>query len=343
MIRVYSHPACARHHNPNSGVEAPERLAAALEGARRARSSGLDLDFLSPGPAPREALEAVHDRRYLDDLWALSEGGGGYLDGDTATNSHSWEAAVLASGAATSAVEGVLEGGTSSFALVRPPGHHAGAEYAMGFCLLNHAAVAAAHARSLGAGRIAILDWDVHHGNGTQDIFYERGDVLYLSVHRSPFYPGTGRLDEVGYGEGRGLTVNVPLPARSGADRYAAAFAGVLLPVLREFEPEVVIVSAGYDAHRDDPLGGMALDETFFGEASAAIAVLTQEIPGCAPPALVLEGGYDLEALVGCVETTIRGLDGGRTPRWEYRSEQAPAPVREAREVLAPFWESLRR
>ena len=342
MIRTYTHPDCARHVNPNSSVEAPKRLAAALEGARRAQVSGIDLDFVSPEPAPREALAAVHDPRYLDGLRALSHSGGGYLDGDTATNAHSWEAAVMASGAATSAVEGAM-GGTPSFALVRPPGHHAGAGYAMGFCLLNHAAVAAAHARSLGASRVAILDWDVHHGNGTQDIFYARGDVLYLSVHRNPFYPGTGRLDEVGQGEGRGLTVNVPLPARSGADHYAAAFAGVLLPVLREFEPEVVIVSAGYDAHRDDPLGGMALDETFFGEASAAIAVLAREIPGCAPPVLVLEGGYDLRALSGCVEATMKGLDGGDSLRWEYRAEQAPAPVREAREALAPFWESLRR
>ncbi len=341
MIRAYSHPDCARHHNPNSSVEAPQRLAAALEGAERARTSGVDLDFAYSAPAPREALEAVHSPGYLDNLRALCEGGGGYLDGDTATNAHSWQAAVLGSGAAVSAVEGAMQGGVPSFAIVRPPGHHAGAHYAMGFCLLNHAAVAAARARSLGAERVAILDWDVHHGNGTQDIFYDREDVLYLSVHRSPFYPGTGRLDEAGRGKGRGLTVNVPLPARSGADRYAAAFAGVLLPVLREFEPEVVIVSAGYDAHRDDPLGGMALDETFFGEASAAVAALARELPNCAPPALILEGGYNLRALSGCVEATVRGLEGEPGRGWEYRAEQAPAPVREAREALAPFWESL--
>jgi acetoin utilization deacetylase AcuC-like enzyme len=342
MIRAYTHPACARHHNPNSSVEAPERLAAALEGAERARAAGVDLDLVNAAPVPRETLEAAHSPVYLDGLRGLSEAGGGYLDGDTATNAHSWDAATLASGAAVAAVESAVAG-TPAFALVRPPGHHAGGDYAMGFCLLNHAAVAAAHARSLGAGRVAVLDWDVHHGNGTQDIFYDRADVLYLSVHRSPFYPGTGRLDEIGYGEGRGFTVNVPLPARSGADRYAAAFSGVLLPVLREFEPEVVIVSAGYDAHRDDPLGGMALDEAFFGEASASVAALTREIPGCAPPALVLEGGYNLGALASCVDATVRGLDGGGIPRWKYRAEQAPAPVREAREAMTPFWESLRR
>ena len=342
MIRAYSHPGCTRHRNPNTSVEVPERLAAALEGAERARTSGIDINLNSSAPAPREALEAVHAPAYLDGLRALSEEGGGYLDGDTAMNAHSWEAVLLASGAATSAVEGAMEGESPSFAIARPPGHHAGAGYAMGFCLLNHAAVAAAHARSLGAERVAILDWDVHHGNGTQDIFYDREDVLYISVHRSPFYPGTGRLDEVGRGTGRGFTVNVPLPARSGADRYAAVFSGVLLPVLREFEPEVVIVSAGYDAHRDDPLGGMALDEAFFGEAAAAVAALAREIPNCAPLALILEGGYNLPALSGCVEATMRGLDDGAVPGWEYRAEQTPAPVREAREALAPFWEGLR-
>ncbi|CAA9473806.1 MAG: Deacetylases, including yeast histone deacetylase and acetoin utilization protein [uncultured Rubrobacteraceae bacterium] len=341
MIQVYSDPACARHVNPNSSVEAPERLAAALEGVMRARAAGAELDLSPPAPASREALEAVHDPRYLDGLLALSEAGGGYLDGDTATNAHSWEAATLASGAAVAAVDSAM-GGTPSFALVRPPGHHAGGGYGMGFCLLNHAAVAAAHARSSGAGRVAILDWDVHHGNGTQDIFYDRADVLYLSVHRSPFYPGTGRLGETGQGAGRGFTVNVPLPARSGVDRYAAAFSGVLLPVLREFEPEVVIVSAGYDAHLSDPLGGMALDENFFGEAAAAVAAVTRETPGCAPPALVLEGGYDLNALSGCVEATLAGLNGAGAPGWVYRPEGAPGPVREAREALAPFWESLR-
>ena len=341
MIQVYSDPACARHVNPNSSVEAPERLAAALEGVALARASGVALDLSPPEPAPYEALAAVHEPRYLGDLRGLSEAGGGYLDGDTATNAHSWEAATRASGAAISAVDGAMNG-TPSLALVRPPGHHAGRDYAMGFCLLNHAAVAAAHARSLGAERVAILDWDVHHGNGTQDIFYDRADVLYLSVHRSPFYPGTGRLDEIGRDSGRGLTVNVPLPARSGADRYTAAFAGVLLPVLREFEPEVVVVSAGYDAHRADPLGGMALDEAFFGEAAAAmVAYTSQKIPGCAPPALVLEGGYDLGALTGCVEATVRGLDGG-PPRWEFGPGMAPGPVRKAREALAPFWRSLR-
>ena len=336
-MKVYSDLALARHVNPNSWVEAPERLAAALEGAERARDAGAEVEILPPEPASRVALEAVHEGRYLDRLRALCESGGGYLDPDTATNEHSWEVATLASGAAVGAVESALSEGAASFALVRPPGHHAGGGYAMGFCLLNHAAVAAARARAMGARRVAILDWDVHHGNGTQDVFYDDGSVLYLSVHRSPFYPGTGSLRETGEGEGRGFTVNVPLPARSDENAYAAAFAGVLLPALRGYEPEVVVVSAGYDAHRADPLGGMSLESGSFGRMAAAVADLTRELPSCAPPAVVVEGGYDLDALAESVEATILGLRE-KARGWEHRPGQAPKPVREAREVLAPFW-----
>ena len=209
----------------------------------------------------------------------------------------------------------------------------------MGFCLLNHAAVGAGHARSHGVGRIAILDWDVHHGNGTQDIFYEDGEVLYLSAHQSPFYPGTGWGDEVGEGEGAGLTVNVPLPAGSGEDVYAAAFAGVFFPVLREFGPDLILISAGYDAHRADPLGGMALEAASFGRFAAALASLAREA-GAAPPALVLEGGYNLGALTEGVAATIRGIEEAQEVGWEYAGDVRS--VEAARKTLAPFWESLR-
>jgi acetoin utilization deacetylase AcuC-like enzyme len=209
----------------------------------------------------------------------------------------------------------------------------------MGFCLLNHVAVGAGHARSRGVGRVAILDWDVHHGNGTQDIFYEDGEVLYLSAHQSPFYPGTGWADEVGEGEGKGLTVNVPLPAGSGEGVYAAAFAGVFLPVLREFRPALILISAGYDAHRADPLGGMALEAASFGRFAAALASLAREI-GTPPPALVLEGGYNLGALTDGVAATIRGIEEAREAGREYAG--SVRPVEAARKTLAPYWESLR-
>ncbi len=209
----------------------------------------------------------------------------------------------------------------------------------MGFCLLNHVAVAAEHARSHGVGRVAILDWDVHHGNGTQDIFYDDARVLYLSAHQSPFYPGTGAADEMGEGRGRGFTVNVPLPAGSGEEAYAAAFAGVFLPVLREFGPALILVSAGYDAHAADPLGGMSLEASSFGRFAAHLASLAREI-GAAPPALVLEGGYNLGALTEGVAATIRGIEERQDAAWEYAGDSQP--VEAARIVLAPLWESLR-
>ena len=337
-MRVYSDPASERHVNRLAGVEAPQRFPAAIAGVEKAERDGAPVEWCPCSPADEDVLAKVHAPAYLDHLRELSAQGAGYLSLDTALNRHSWETACLASGAAVGAVESALSG-EAAFSVARPPGHHAGRATGMGFCLLNYAAVAAEHARSRGIGRVAILDWDVHHGNGTQDVFYESGEVLYLSTHQSPFYPGTGRAEEVGEGEGRGLTVNVPLPAGSGEDVYAAAFAGVFLPVLREFEPALIVVSAGYDAHRNDPLGGMALDDASFGRFAAALASLAREA-GAAPLALVLEGGYDLAALTEGVAATIQGVEGGRDPAWDYAANARP--IETARRNLAPFWESLR-
>ena len=228
--------------------------------------------------------------------------------------------------------------GTAAFAIARPPGHHAGRGYGMGFCLLNNVAVAAEHARSSGAERVAILDWDVHHGNGTQDIFYANGDVLYLSVHQSPFYPGTGDAREVGEGCGRGFTANVPLPGRSGEDVYTEAFSGFFVPILREYRPKLLLVSAGYDAHSADLLGGMRLESASFGRFTARLAALTREI-GAAPPVFLLEGGYNLDALTESVTATVAGI-GEQTPAWEYSGDASQ--VEAARKALSPFWESLR-
>jgi acetoin utilization deacetylase AcuC-like enzyme len=337
-LRVYSDPASERHVNRLAGVEAPERFPAALAGAGRAERDGVPVEWRACDPADEAVLARVHAPAYLDHLKQLSAGDGGYLSLDTALNRHSWETASLASGAAVGAVESALSG-EAAFSLARPPGHHAGSATGMGFCLLNHAAVAAEHARSRGVGRVAIFDWDVHHGNGTQDIFYESGEVLYLSAHQSPLYPGTGRAEEVGEGEGRGLTVHVPLPAGSGEDAYAAAFAGVFLPVLREFGPALIVVSAGYDAHTTDPLGGMVLEAASFGRFAAALAILAREV-GAAPLALVLEGGYNLDALSQGVAATIRGVEEGRYDAPDYGGDRRP--VEDARRSLAPFWESVR-
>jgi acetoin utilization deacetylase AcuC-like enzyme len=338
-LHVYSDPASERHVNHLAGVEVPERFPAALAGAEEAERGGVRVKWRSCKPAGEDALARVHAPAYLHYLRELSAAGGGYLSLDTALDQDSWEVASLASGAAVGAVESALSG-EAAFAIARPPGHHAGRATGMGFCLLNHAAVAAEYARSRELGRIAILDWDVHHGNGTQDIFYDDGQVLYLSAHQSPFYPGTGRAGEVGEGRGRGFTVNVPLPAGSGEGVYAAAFAGVFLPVLREFEPELILVSAGYDAHAADLLGGMSLEAASFGRFAAWLASLACEV-GAAPLALVLEGGYNLGALTESVAATIRGVEEPQDAALEYVGDVV-GPVEAARRALTPFWESLR-
>jgi acetoin utilization deacetylase AcuC-like enzyme len=213
----------------------------------------------------------------------------------------------------------------------------------MGFCLLNHAAVAAGHARRGGVERVAILDWDVHHGNGTQEVFYRADGVLYLSAHRAPpFYPGTGEPWETGKEAGEGLTANVALPGGAGEDLYASVFSGFFLPLLREFRPGLLLISAGYDAHFADPLGGMRLSDDSFGRFAATLAALCRELDA-PPPALVLEGGYNLGALSGSVAATLRGLVEERPPPLpEDPSGELPGPVAESRQALAPFWGGLR-
>jgi len=337
-MHVYSDPASERHVNRMAYVEAPERFPAALAGIEEAEGAGVSAEWRPCQPAPHKDLTAVHTPAYLDELENLSARGGGYLNLDTGLNAASWEAATLASGAAIGAVESALSG-TAAFAIARPPGHHAGRDYGMGFCLLNNAAIAAERARSQGVDRIAILDWDVHHGNGTQDIFYADGGVLYLSVHQSPFYPGTGAAHEVGKGQGEGLTANVPLPARSGEDDYAAAFAGFFIPILREFRPELLVVSAGYDAHAKDLIGGMRLQAPSFGRFAAELAAVVREV-GAAPLALLLEGGYNLGALTESVAATVKGVEWDQAPSWEYLGDVRP--VEAARKALAPFWGNLR-
>lgn len=336
-MHVYSDPISECHVNSMAHVEAPERFPAAISGAEEAERSGIPVEWRSCQPASQEALRAVHEPYYLDRLKKISAVGGGHLNLDTALNSESWKAARMASGAAMGAVDSTLSG-EAAFALARPPGHHAGKATAMGFCLLNHAAVAAEHVRSRGSSKVAIIDWDVHHGNGTQDIFYTEGEVLYLSVHQSPFYPGTGSVREVGEGAGKGSTVNVPLPEGCGEEDYAAAFSEIFSPILREFGPELVIVSAGYDSHAADPLGGMRLQASSFGRLAAELAALTQEI-GIAPPAFVLEGGYDLGALTESVAATIGGFE--EPSSFKLENSRSSKHLAEARKALLPFWRSL--
>jgi acetoin utilization deacetylase AcuC-like enzyme len=247
----------------------------------------------------------VHSPEYLSEVSSL-RGAHGVLDEDTYLSPLSVDAAVRAAGAAISVVEAALASpGSVGFALVRPPGHHAVRNGAMGYCVFGNAAVAAAHARALGVRRVLVVDWDVHHGNGTEAMFYDDASVLMASLHQSLLYPNTGRVEDVGTGAGRGYTVNVPLPAGAGDGVYKAAFERVLLPIARTYAPELVLVSAGYDAHQRDPLGGMALTSAAYGWMLAA---LRSALDPRVPTVLLLEGGYDLEALETSVEATVRAI-----------------------------------
>lgn len=245
-------------------------------------------------PAPLASMDdllRVHQPEYLfrlEDLCTRCRpGAAGYLDSDTYVTSGSWDAARGAAGAAIAAAGQALFG-RPAFAVVRPPGHHAGPMYGMGFCLLNNAAIAAAWAL-LRVARVAIIDWDVHHGNGTQTIFYDSDRVLYCSTHRSPFYPGTGRPEETGRGAGEGFTVNAPLPPGSESDEYREVFERVIIPSTELFDPDLIIISAGQDSLADDPLGGMRLRPRDFGTFTELVCSIAKK-----PPALVLEGGYGL-------------------------------------------------
>jgi acetoin utilization deacetylase AcuC-like enzyme len=291
----------------------------------------------SPRPATREELERVHRASYLDEL-ASTAGRAARFDADTYTSPESIDVAALAAGAAVQAVEHAVEHAEPAFALVRPPGHHAEADRPMGFCFYNNVAVAAAAARANGADRVAIVDIDVHHGNGSQWMFYADPSVLYVSTHQFPFYPGTGAADEVGIGEGRGFTVNVPIEAGAADADFDLVYAAIVDPVLEEFKPDVTIVSAGYDAHEDDPLASMRV--TTAGYAAIIRRLAAGAARGSSALALVTEGGYDLTAVAACLDASFRAIDelAGRpaTPpeappeSGALRGERAVAAVRAA-------------
>jgi|tagenome__1003787_1003787.scaffolds.fasta_scaffold20989276_3 acetoin utilization deacetylase AcuC-like enzyme len=301
-----SRPICYMHplfglHDPGPGhPERPERYAA-VEAAVAA--SGLPVTTATA--APEEALQRVHDPRLLAGLRRLSAMGGGCIDPDTAVNEVSFDAAAHASGAAIAATEAVLRGEIrDALCAGRPPGHHAERARPMGFCIINHAAVAAAHARALGAERVAVLDWDAHHGNGTEEIFAADPSVLYVSLHQWPHYPGTGAAGDRGVGPGEGATLNLPLPAGTGDEEYLEVFSSRALPAVVQHRPDLIIVSAGFDAHADDPLCSLRLTEGAFARMAEAVGELD------AGRVYVLEGGYDLDALRASVEAVLGALDG---------------------------------
>jgi acetoin utilization deacetylase AcuC-like enzyme len=257
------------------------------------------------------------------------------IDLDTVMSAGSWEAALHSAGGAVHAVERLLSDGGFAFCGLRPPGHHAERARAMGFCLFNNVAVAAAHAiAELGLERVLVLDWDVHHGNGTEAIFYDSPEVLYASIHQSPLYPGTGAVTDTGSGEGEGFTVNLPVPPGAGTDEFLALVQHVVAPIAREWRPGLICVSAGYDAHREDPLASCELDDAAYGDMGASIRELAREL---AVPVLVcLEGGYSLGALARSVTATLEALSEEGPP--PVASE---APAEPYRNRLSPRWPAL--
>lgn len=247
-------------------------------------------------------VELIHDARYVQSLEAFCKRDGGYLDGDTPVSAKSYDAAMLAAGAGLEAADRIKAGEISrALLLVRPPGHHSLQDRAMGFCLFNNIAICARYLQSIGFQRPAIVDWDVHHGNGTQDSFYEDPSVFFASLHQFPFYPGTGAASETGTKAGLGATLNVPLSAGSGDERYRTAFTEQLLPALENFGPDVLLISAGFDAHRDDPLAGMELTAASYEWMTRDLGEFANRQCGGRMISF-LEGGYNLKALADSVE-----------------------------------------
>jgi acetoin utilization deacetylase AcuC-like enzyme len=305
--RIVTDEAMLGHRPGSMHPERPERLAAILELLRSREDLGLS--WTLPAPLDGDAIKRVHHAEYVDRILAL-RGQAAALDPDTMLSPKSVDAALLAAGATWEAVRGICQGeAANAFALVRPPGHHAEADRAMGFCIFNNVAVAAQLALdAFGYQRVAIVDWDVHHGNGTQHIFEERADVFYASTHRFPFYPGTGAESEKGRGKGEGFTLNVPLRSGDGDLALESAFDDVILPRLNEYAPDLVLVSAGFDAHRSDPLGGLEVSTEAFARLTQRMMKLANDC-GQGRIALVLEGGYDLSGLAHCVLACIEALN----------------------------------
>jgi acetoin utilization deacetylase AcuC-like enzyme len=338
---VLRDPRYRQHTAPGSH---PER-AARLEAIDRALEPLSErIDPLEPRPAEPDEILRAHDRRYFDAMQELS-GQAGALDADTYLSPRSIEVAGLAAGGSVELARRIARGDARrGFGLVRPPGHHAESTRAMGFCLFNNVAIAArALTAREGLERIAIVDWDVHHGNGTQHLFEAERDVLFVSLHQFPFYPGTGALHEVGSGSGTGSTVNLPLPHGCGDAEYLTAFDAIVTPVLREFRPEMILVSAGFDAHADDPLGGMRVSTRgFVGMAERVRAAADDLCDGRLM--LTLEGGYDLDALGESVAAVLDLLSTREPPSIPVPSAQSAPEFRigPVRDAHASHWPCLR-
>ena len=333
---LLSHPSSLEH---DTGPH-PERAAriVAIERELAARD-WLGCERVAAPAASLAAIEAVHDAAYVEGIHRAAAAGGGHLDVDTVLSSGSWEAALHAAGGAVELVDRLLSGAArSGFSLHRPPGHHAEPARAMGFCLFNNVAIAARHALDEhGLERVLIVDWDVHHGNGTNDIFHASPAVLYASIHQMPLYPGTGAAGDQGEGEGLGYTINLPVPPGSGDGRFCSLVEHVVAPVARAYRPQLVLVSAGYDAHAEDPLADCAVSDAGYSVMSGSVRRLSAELE--APLGVVLEGGYALDALARSVAATVEVLAApAPPPAPELELDAASA---QARERLGERWRGV--
>ena len=327
-----------RHQNPEGHPERGERLEAMLRVSARCGEFGVQT-LGAPRRATHDELLRVHSREHLDRV-AATAGRVSMLDPDTFTSPDSYDCALFAAGSAIDAVDRVMNGELdNAFVAARPPGHHAETNRAMGFCLFSNIAVAAAHALAQHAlERVMIIDWDVHHGNGTQEIFWNDRRVLFVSLHQFPFYPGTGSFEEMGGPDATGMTLNIPMAAGFGDEEWIAALRRVVAPVADQFQPELVLLSAGFDAHADDPLGGQRVSDAGFGVMADEVIAMARAHAGGKLVAL-LEGGYDIAALEASVETVLRRMSGGRRDKETPLSEGRFSPVHAmVRAVHAGTW-----
>jgi acetoin utilization deacetylase AcuC-like enzyme len=336
-LAVVDDPIYDEHRPPIAHPERPARLAAARRAAAHVSATTQRVD-LPVREATDDELVQIHTPEYIEAL-GRSAGSSYTWDEDTYAAPASVLASRRAAGGALELVDALLDGRAErGVALLRPPGHHARPSGAMGFCLLNNVAVAAAHARAKGAGRVLIIDFDVHHGNGTQEAFYRDPSVLFLSLHQFPFYPGSGSREEVGAGEGRGYTVNIPLSAGADDAIYSAAFSRIVSPIAAEYAPDLVLVSAGFDAHRNDPLAEMLLSEHAYSEM---VKILLGALPPATKVGMVLEGGYDLEALEASFAAALGALVDPSAPMAPPPAELSPrhsAELAAALRAAKAFW-----